>query len=248
MLSRELIEKNVDIVLQMPSLFDKVEQCLITGDLVAASAILENTASFRVYFESVFKRIKFEIPYDGKDITVAANMLGIDLFRSIVLSYFIFLKSPKTYRVFNLKIIDLIEFNSKILSDWVRIINTFDDKFRAYLPFASYSLACLIICEKLFSMYPYPVSDIVLYSDVSYNKILQKRYGFSLWEIVLKAMNMEQNSLSEDDQKMLYYFKILLSYEASRPEFYECGIDKILDVSVHADMQSIIFIKKAIQK
>lgn len=51
MLSRELIEKNVDIVLQMPSLFDKVEQCLITGDLVAASAILENTASFRVYFE-----------------------------------------------------------------------------------------------------------------------------------------------------------------------------------------------------
>ena len=55
MLSRELIEKNVDIVLQMPSLFDKVEQCLITGDLVAASAILENTASFRVYFESVFQ-------------------------------------------------------------------------------------------------------------------------------------------------------------------------------------------------
>ena len=83
---------------------------------------------------------------------------------------------------------------------------------------------------------------------IRYNKILQKRYGFSLWEIVLKAMNMEQNSLSEDDRKMLYYFKILLSYEASRPEFYEFGIDKILDVSVHADMQSIIFIKKAIQK
>ena len=40
----------------------------------------------------------------------------------------------------------------------------------------------------------------------------------------------------------------LLSYEASRPEFYEFGIDKILDVSVHADMQSIIFIKKALQK
>lgn len=175
-------------------------------------------------------------------------MLGIDLFRSIVLSYFIFLKSPKTYRVFNLKIIDLIEFNSKILSDWIRIINTFDDKYRSYLPFASYSLACLIICEKIFSMYPYPVSDIVLYSDVSYNKILQKRYGFSLWEIILKAMNMERNSLSEDDRKMLYYFKILLSYEASRPEFYELGIDKILDVSVHADMQSIIFIKKALQK
>jgi len=133
MLSRELIEKNVDIVLQMPSLFDKVEQCLTTGDLVAASAVLENTASFRVYFESVFKRIKFEIPYDGKDITVAANMLGIDLFRSIVFSYFIFLKSPKTYRVFNLKIIDLIEFNSKILSDWTRIINTFDNKYRSYL-------------------------------------------------------------------------------------------------------------------
>ena len=75
MLSRELIEKNVDIVLQMPSLFDKVEQCLITGDLVAASAILENTASFRVYFESVFKRIKLEIPYDGKDITVVKYAL-----------------------------------------------------------------------------------------------------------------------------------------------------------------------------
>ena len=201
-----------------------------------------------------FNEFNISILSDFYEYTMAQGYFNENLNNKITYFDIFYRENPDgaSYAIFSglehlTQILNSMRFNDEDI-EYFKSLNTFDDKFRAYLPFASYSLACLIICEKLFSMYPYPVSDIVLYSDVSYNKILQKRYGFSLWEIVLKAMNMEQNSLSEDDRKMLYYFKILLSYEASRPEFYEFGIDKILDVSVHADMQSIIFIKKALQK
>ena len=92
------------------------------------------------------------------------------------------------------------------------------------------------------------MSDVISYSDVSYNKILQKKYGFSLWDIFLKAMNMNKQSLSKIDKEMLCFFEILLSYESSRPEFYDFGVDKILDINVYPEMQTIIFIKKALQK
>ena len=231
MLSKELIEKNVDFVLQMPTLFEKIEHFLLAGNVTEAVATLQNIASFKTYFSSIFKRAKFDIPYDGNDLVVIANMLGIDTFRAIVLSYFIFLKSPKIYKVFNFKIVDLIELNAKILSDWLKILNSFKEKHYNYLSLAPYSIACIIVCENLFSKYPSCMSDVISYSDVSYNKILQKKYGFSLW-----------------DKEMLCFFEILLSYESSRPEFYDFGVDKILDINVYPEMQTIIFIKKALQK
>jgi len=49
-------------------------------------------------------------------------------------------------------------------------------------------------------------------------------------------------------QNPLCFFEILLSYESSRPEFYDFGVDKILDINVYPEMQTIIFIKKALQK
>ena len=92
------------------------------------------------------------------------------------------------------------------------------------------------------------MSDVISYSDVSYNKILQKKYGFNILDIFLKAMNMNKQSLSRIDKEMLYFFEILLFYEFSRPEFYDFGVDKILDINVYPEMQTIIFIKKALQK
>ncbi|WP_103604546.1 hypothetical protein [Campylobacter concisus] len=248
MLSKELIEKNVDFVLQMPTLFEKVERFLLAGNLTEAVTTLQNIASFKTYFNSIFKRAKFDIPYDGNDLVVIANMLGIDTFRAIVLSYFIFLKSPKIYKVFNFKIVDLIELNAKILSDWLKVLNSFKEKRYSYLSLAPYSIACIIVCENLFSKFPSCMSDVISYSDVSYNKILQKKYGFNILDIFLKAMNMNKQSLSKIDKEMLCFFEILLSYESSRPEFYDFGVDKILDINVYPEMQTIIFIKKALQK
>ncbi|WP_199906070.1 hypothetical protein [Campylobacter concisus] len=59
---------------------------------------------------------------------------------------------------------------------------------------------------------------------------------------------MNKQSLSKIDKEMLCVFEILLSYESSRPEFYDFGVDKILDINVYPEMQTIIFIKKALQK
>ena len=244
MLSKELIEKNVDFVLQMPTLFEKIEHFLLAGNLTEAVTTLQNIASFKTYFSSIFKRAKFDISYDGNDLVVIANMLGIDTFRVIVLSYFIFLKSPKIYKVFNFKIVDLIELNAKILSDWLKILNSFKEKRYSYLSLAPYSMACIIVCENLFSKCPSCMSDVISYSDISYNK----KHGFSLWDIFLKAMNMNKQSLSKIDKEMLCFFEILLSYESSRPEFYDFGVDKILDINVYPEMQTIIFIKKDLQK
>ena len=54
MLSKELIEKNVDFVLQMPTLFEKVERFLLAGNLTEAVTTLQNIASFKTYFNSIF--------------------------------------------------------------------------------------------------------------------------------------------------------------------------------------------------
>jgi len=47
---------------------------------------------------------------------------------------------------------------------------------------------------------------------------------------------------------VLKYFKILLSYEASTAKFFDFGIDRITDVSVHASADMVINLKKALRK
>jgi len=66
--------------------------------------------------------------------------------------------------------------------------------------------------------------------------------------VLLKLAGWDIKKLSMEEILVLDYFKILLSYEASLTKFFDFGIDKITDISIHALADMVVNVKKALRK
>ncbi|WP_298035631.1 hypothetical protein, partial [uncultured Campylobacter sp.] len=92
------------------------------------------------------------------------------------------------------------------------------------------------------------LKHIVDFSDMSFDRILQRRFQISLFEVLLKLADWDIRKLNTEEKLILDYFRILLSFEASTTKFFDFGIDKIMDISVHASADMVINVKKALRK
>ena len=126
----------------------------------------------------------------------------------------------------------MMDFNAKFLSDWSKLLAHLGLKKQKYLLIASYALILLIICEIIFLKYPYSLKHIVDFSDMSFDRILQRRFQISLFEVLLKLADWDAKKLNTEEKLILDYFRILLSFEASTTKFFDFGIDKITDISI----------------
>ena len=142
----------------------------------------------------------------------------------------------------------MMEFNAKFLSDCSKLLNYLGLKNQKNLFLAAYALILLIFCELIFLKYPHSLKHIVGFSDMSFDRILQRRFDISLFGVLLKLAGWESDRLTREEVLVLKYFKILLSYEASTAKFFDFGIDRITDVSVHASADMVINLKKALRK
>ena len=248
MLTKNQIDQILNFIYVMPESFSKSQQFLDNGDITAAINLFEGSKIFKTYFITVVNLGDFGIKNQSKDIYAIAYLLGIDNLKMIICSYFIFMKSPKKYENFSVTLHSIMEFNAKFLSDWSKLLAHLGLKNQKNLFLAAYVLIFLIICEIIFLKYPYSLKHIVKFSDMSFDRILQRRYQISLFEVLLKLAGWDIKKLSMEEILVLDYFKILLSYEASLTKFFDFGIDKITDISIHALADMVVNVKKALRK
>ena len=248
MLTKNQIDEILNFIYSMPESFYKSQQYLDNGDITAAIDLFGSSETFKASFVTVVNLGDFGIKNNSRDIYAIAYLLGIDNLKMIVCSYFIFIKSPKKYENFGVNLHSMMEFNAKFLSDWSKLLAHLGLKNQRYLLLASYALILLIICEIIFLKYPYSLKHIVDFSDMSFDRILQRRFQISLFEVLLKLADWDIRKLNTEEKLILDYFRILLSFEASTTKFFDFGIDKIMDISVHASADMVINVKKALRK
>lgn len=248
MLAKNQIDEILNFIYSMPESFYKSQQYLDNGDITAAIDLFGSSETFKAYFVTVVNLGDFGIKNQSRDIYAIAYLLGIDNLKMIVCSYFIFIKSPKKYENFGVNLHSMMEFNAKFLSDWNKLLAYLGLKNQRHLFLASYALILLIICEIVFLKYPYSLKHIVEFSDMSFDRILQRRFKISLFEVLLRLAGWDVKRLNREENLVLDYFKILLSFEASTTKFFDFGIDKITDISIHASADMVINIKKALRK
>lgn len=248
MLTKNQIDEILNFIYSMPESFYKSQQYLDNGDITAAIDLFGSSETFKVYFVTVVNLGDFGIKNNSRDIYAIAYLLGIDNLKMIICSYFIFIKSPKKYENFGVNLHSMMEFNAKFLSDWSKLLAHLGLKKQKYLLIASYALILLIVCEIIFLKYPYSLKHIVDFSDMSFDRILQRRFQISLFEVLLKLADWDAKKLNTEEKLILDYFRILLSFEASTTKIFDFGIDKITDISIHASADMVINIKKALRK
>lgn len=248
MLTKNQIDEILNFIYSMPESFYKSQQYLDNGDITAAIDLFGSSETFKAYFVTVVNLGDFGIKNNSRDIYAIAYLLGIDNLKMIICSYFTFIKSPKKYENFGVNLHSMMEFNAKFLSDWSKLLAYLGLKNQRHLFLASYALILLIICEIVFLKYPYSLKHIVEFSDMSFDRILQRRFKISLFEVLLRLAGWDVKRLNREENLVLDYFRILLSYEVSTTKFFDFGIDKITDISVHASADMVINIKKALRK
>lgn len=248
MLTKNQIDEILNFVYTMPENFYECQKCLDESDITAAMELFRGSETFKAYFATVVNLGDFGPKNNSRDIYAMAYSVGIDNLKMIICSYFIFIKSPKKYKNFGVNLHSMMEFNAKFLSDWSKLLAYLGLKNQRHLFLASYALILLIICEIIFLKYPYSLKHIVEFSDMSFDRILQRRFKISLFEVLLRLAGWDVKRLNREENLVLDYFKILLSFEASTTKFFDFGIDKITDISVHASADMVINIKKALRK
>ena len=234
MLTKNQIDEISNFIYKMPDAFYECQKHLDEGDITAAMELLRGSETAPKSW--------------SRDIYSMAYMVGIDNLKMIICSYFVFIKSPKRYKNFGVNLHSMMEFNAKFLSDWSKLLNYLGLKNQKNLFLAAYALILLIFCELIFLKYPHSLKHIVGFSDMSFDRILQRRFDISLFGVLLKLAGWESDRLTREEVLVLKYFKILLSYEASTAKFFDFGIDRITDVSVHASADMVINLKKALRK
>ncbi|MCD8213523.1 MAG: hypothetical protein LUC34_05695 [Campylobacter sp.] len=243
---KEQIDKILEHIFHKNETLDKCEELLSSGDIAAVIEIFNSDKAFKAYFLTLMKVSDFGVDSRSKDLAIVSHMLGVDVLRMIIHSYFVFLKSPKQWGIFKISTLELVEFNARFLSDWNKLLNYLKLKNHRNLTIASYMLINIILCELVFSSYKYSFGEIVTLTDVSYDKIFRQYQEGGFFETACQAADWDMNKLTMRDKEIVEYIKILLYYEFSRPEFYRFGFHKISDVSVQASVETAIVIKKAL--
>ncbi|MBE3022458.1 hypothetical protein [Campylobacter sp. 7477a] len=248
MLLKEQIDKKIEQILLLSKNLQECKGLLLNSQIAEAIKIISEDKTFKTYFFTLLRKVDFgtKVDINSKDIVVISHLLGPDIFKLIVYSYFIFFKIPKNWKIFNTNAIKIVELNAKILSDWNRLISYLEQKNDRNLHLSAYALLSIVVCEIIFSDLSHNFEYVVRNSDVSYDRILKNLYGTSLFDLVCKTAGFELENLNEEDKKLSDYLRILLIYEFCRPEFSDMGFDMILNLDIDVTGEMLVNFKKAL--
>lgn len=244
MLSKEQIDKILEHVSTVPEILIKCEEALDDEGIDAALKILDADKTFRAYFFAVVKKADLEVDMSVQDMSVIANLMGAELFRVLVRSYGIFLKSPKKWKIFNINAVALAELFARLISDWLKLLKHIRKKNIRNLMLVPNMLLNFIVCELVFANFTHEFDEIIKKTDLSYDKILKNLYGIGLFESACKAAGWDLARVSVIDRRIVGYLQLLLVHEFGGGKFSEFNFSKVLNLEPVASFEMTLDFKR----
>ncbi len=237
----------IEYIKKIPPLPKSIEECLKylqKEDLTNAAKIIENDKNLTSYLIEIVNK-----PYVGfiseiKNINQILTILGAKNARQILYGYLLSLITPKSWKVFNMTNKDFYDLQSKMISDWNKILsyeNMNEEDLKIVINFI---LLAILTAEEIFKDHFEDITVIKQVKEVNYDELLLKFTNTSLLEIaaliskkwkanetiILLLKDLSKKDASNKNYgKFIKYLHLLLFYELSQPKFIKAGLNDFME-------------------
>jgi HD-like signal output (HDOD) protein len=259
-------EKIYEYIEQIPPLPDTLKECKDAlenkVDLIKAAGIASTDPALMHYLRNIVNKAAFGFKTEVKDAHQIFGILGLERSLQIINSYLFSLITPKRWSVFEMDDQKFFSLQSELIELWNKILSYEKCSDKHIAQTVTVIASSIIVCEELFKD---NLEDFLLLKEtknISYNKILKKLTGFSLfdisimicekWELPKKdvlILKILENKDAKCDKQYLRFAKflhLLLFYLFSKAEFLESGLNDFLDfdtefvAEIYEDFMSIL--------
>lgn len=251
MLSESTINEYIQSIPPLPAVVKNCMSALAKEDLVKAADFASEDKALMSYLRNIVNKPIFGFRSDIKDARQLFGVLGLSRARQLLYSYYILLLLPKNWEVFEFDSYKFQELQARLIFHWSKILESIGNHDKETASIITVIPAALIVCEMLFRS----VNDTVILlrekKSMSYESILVKMTGRSLFDIVsliAKKWEMSETSMQiianlsckeegvfGKNAQLIEYLRLLLFYEMSRPVIMESGLNDLFELEMAFD-------------
>lgn len=241
MLSQATIDNYIEDIPPIPEVVKNCIDAINEGDLIRAADEATEDRALTHYLQLIVNKPIFGFRNEVKDTRQVFGILGLYKARQIIYSYYILLLLPKEWRVFDFDSSKFQDFQARMIHHWSAIVEEMNSEDKELADAITIVPATLVVCEMLFRDIYDTVRLLRERKQMSYEKILIKITGRTLFEIasfIAKKWDFEQNIVDiihnipnkeKKTSQALEYMRLLLVYEMSRPMMIQSGLSEMFE-------------------
>jgi len=238
----------IEYIKKIPPLPKSVEESLHylqNGELAKAAERVKEDKALLQYLIDIVNKPYFGFRNRVENVNQIFGILGIENTKQILYSYLISLLTPKSWKVFNLTNKDFYNLQSKILSDWNKILEYEKKQNDANLKNSViFILLSILTTEEIFKDHIEDINIIRQVKEIDYDELLRKFTNMSLLDIaalivkkwrgdetIIKIIKALSNKDASDKNygRFIKYLHLLLFFELSQPEFIKAGLNNFME-------------------
>jgi len=229
LITKDEIIKKLDLIPPMPETVKNTINYLKAGELQKAAEAADNDIVLKQKISKIVNSAYFGFTKKLTDTRQMFSAMGLEMAKSLVLSYMVSLLEPKEWKFF----IDLNfeEFQSAFLagSKEAVILETDEDTYKKYTDALALIPAIVCLIDELLGDKKREVQLLIETSDLNYGKILKRFTGYSIF--TLAAFVAKKWELDEENINLI-----------KRIECEKCENDEVTKIAatVHLELFRIV--------
>jgi HD-like signal output (HDOD) protein len=250
-LSTTTIDEYIESIPPVPKIVKDCITSLNEGDLVKAADIASEDRALVLYLQVIVNKPIFGFRNEISNTRQIFGILGLYRVRQLIYSYYVLLLLPKKWEVFDFDSHKFQDFQARLIHHWSKIVLDLKNEDKELAGAITIIPATLVVCEMLFRSIKDTVALLKTKKNLSYESILTKMTGRTLFEIaslIAKKWEFSDdiialiNSIPDSKEGVfgknalaLEYMRLLLIYEMSRPMMIQSGLSDLFDLEATFD-------------
>lgn len=231
---KEIIQK-IDSIPPMPEVVKNTIEYLKAGELQKAADEADKDIVLKKKIEKIVNSAYFGFSKKLTNTRVMFSAMGLEMAKSVVLSYMVSLLEPKEWKIFTN--LDFEGFQSAFLSETKKAIvdELGEDIYKQYADATSLIPATICLIDELLGDKKREVELLIENSELNYGKILKRFTGYSIFTLsalVAKKWNLDQNNVNlikeaeciecreNELTKIAAVIHLVMFYLVSKPQFF----------------------------
>lgn len=251
MLSNSTIDKYIDDVPPVPKIVKDCIKAINEGELAKAADIASEDRALVHYLQIIVNKPIFGFRNEITNSRQIFGILGTYRARQIIYSYYILLLLPKKWEVFDFDSSKFQDFQARLIHHWSNIVEHIDNQNKELAGAITIIPATLVVCEMLFREIKDTVKLLKERKNLSYETILTKMTGRTLFEIaslvakkwefsdeivtIIRSVPDAREGILGENALAIEYMRLLLIYELSRPVMIQSGLSDLFDIEAGLD-------------
>jgi len=238
LISKNDIIKKITSIPPLPQAVKDTIDYLKAGDLQKAADAANSDIVLKKKIETIVNSAYFGFSKKLTDTRVMFSAMGLEMAKSVVLSYMVGLLAPKEWKIF--KKLSFSDFQSAFLANAKEAIitETNEETYKKYADSVALIPATICLVDELLGEKKTQLDLLLETSQLDYGKILERFTGMSLFELaalVARKWELDNDNIQlirlieckncdiEDEtlKKVVASLHLEFFYLVSKPHFFE---------------------------